>query len=159
MKTLAEFDALLPDEEACRKALMAQRWSDGKVKCPRCGNEKVWALKARPLLSLGLQERPSRQPTSRLANSLTCRKNGGYRFSSITATIFENTKIPLKTWFTIAYLMLTAKKGISALQLHRVIFGEDSTHAYRTTWYVAMRLRAAMRGDVIPPLGEDGGDS
>ena len=155
MKTLAEFDALLPDEEACRKALMAQRWPDGKVKCPRCGNEKVWALKARPYhwVCKSGKETVDKQT----GEVLTCRKNGGYRFSLITATIFENTKIPLKTWFTIGYLMLTAKKGISALQLHRVIFGEDSTHAYRTTWYVAMRLRAAMRGDVIPPLGEDGG--
>jgi len=88
---------------------------------------------------------------------LTCAKNGGYRFSIISRTIFENTKIPLRLWFKIGYLILTAKKGISALQLHRVIFGEDSTHAYRTTWYVAMRLRAAMHGDVIPPLGSDGG--
>ena len=156
MKTLAEFDALLPDEEACRKALMAQRWSDGKVKCPRCGNEKVWALKARPYHWVC---KSGKETTDKQTGEVvTCRKNGGYRFSLITATIFENTKIPLKTWFTIAYLMLTAKKGISALQLHRVIFGEDSTHAYRTTWYVAMRLRAAMRGDVIPPLGEDGGE-
>jgi hypothetical protein len=155
MKTLAEFDALLPDEEACRKALMAQRWPDGKVKCPRCGNEKVWALKARPYhwVCKSGKETVDKQT----GEVLICRKNGGYRFSLISATIFENTKIPLKLWFTIGYLMLTAKKGISALQLHRVIFGEDSTHAYRTTWYVAMRLRAAMRGDVIPPLGEDGG--
>src|ERR1700738_4175342 len=76
---------------------------------------------------------------------LTCAKNGGYRFSVITHTIFEDTKVELKIWFKIAYLILTAKKGISALQLHRVIYGEDSGHDYRTTWYIAMRLRAAMR--------------
>lgn len=155
MKTLAEFDALLPDEEACRKALLAQRWPDGAVKCPRCGNEKVWALPARPYH--WVCKSGAETVDKQTGEVLICRKNGGYRFSLITATIFENTKIPLKLWFTIGYLMLTAKKGISALQLHRVIFGEDSTHAYRTTWYVAMRLRAAMRGDVIPPLGEDGG--
>ena len=67
---------------------------------------------------------------------VTCAKNGGYRFSVITKTIFENTKIPLKLWFKVAFLILTAKKGISALQVHRVIFGEESTHAYRTSWYV-----------------------
>jgi hypothetical protein len=156
MKTLAEFDALLPDEDACKKAIMAQRWPDGVIKCPRCGSEKVWAMPSRPyhwVCKSGAQTLDDQT-----GEVLTCAKNGGYRFSVITHTIFENTKMPLKLWFKIGYLILTAKKGISALQLHRVIFGEDSTHAYRTTWYVATRLRAAMNGDVIPPLGSDGGD-
>jgi len=154
MRTLTEFDALLPDEEACRKALLAQRWPNGQVECPRCRNKRIITLKARPyhwVCKSGAQSIDKETGEIR-----TCAKNGGYRFSLTTETIFENTKIPLKLWFKIAYLMLTAKKGISALQLHRIIFGEDSTHAYRTTWYVAMRLRAAMRGDVIPPLGSDG---
>jgi hypothetical protein len=156
MKTLAEFDRLLPDEDACKKAIMSQRWPDGVVKCPRCGSAKVWAMRSRPfhwVCKSGAQI-----IDDQTGEILTCAKNGGYRFSIISRTIFENTKIPLKLWFKIGYLILTAKKGISALQLHRVIFGEDSTHAYRTTWYVAMRLRAGMHGDVIPPLGSDGGD-
>ena len=36
---------------------------------------------------------------------------------------------------------------MSALQLHRVIFGEDSTHDYHTSWYICQRWRAAMRGE------------
>ena len=126
-----------------------------RSKCPRCGNRRIITLKARPyhwVCKSGAQSIDKETGEVR-----TCAKNGGYRFSLTTETIFENTKIPLKLWFKIAYLMLTAKKGISALRLHRIIFGEESTHAYRTTWYVAMRLRAAMRGDVIPMLGEDGG--
>jgi hypothetical protein len=36
--------------------------------------------------------------------------------------------------------MLTSKKGMSALQIHRMVgFG-----SYRTAWYMCMRLRAAM---------------
>src|SRR5208282_1569689 len=109
MKTLAEFDALLPDEEACRKALMAQRWPDGIVKCSRCGNEKVWALPARPYHWVC---KSGKETTDKQTGEvLTCRKNGGYRFSLTTATIFENTKIPLKMWFKIGYLMLTARRG------------------------------------------------
>lgn len=154
MKTLVEFDALLPNDEACKKAIVASRWPDG-VRCPRCGSSKVWAMPARPYHWVCKSGAESLDKMT--GEVLTCAKNGGYRFSVITHTIFENTKIPLTIWFKIAYLILTAKKGMSALQLHRIIFGEDSTHAYRTTWYVAMRLRAAMRGDVIPPLGEDGG--
>jgi hypothetical protein len=83
---------------------------------------------------------------------VTCHRRNGYRFSVITRTIFENTKIPLNLWFKIGYLMLTAKKGISALQIHRVMFGENSTHDYHTSWYICMRWRAAMAGDMYEPL-------
>jgi hypothetical protein len=62
----------------------------------------------------------------------------------ISGTIFENTKKPLKLWFRVAYFMLVSKKGMSALQIHRTIFGEDSTNDYHTTWYMCQRLRAAM---------------
>jgi hypothetical protein len=40
-----------------------------------------------------------------------------YRFSHITGTIFENTNKPLREWFRVIHLMLTSKKGISALQV------------------------------------------
>ena len=79
---------------------------------------------------------------------VTCAKNGGYRFSVITKTIFQDTKIPLDIWFRVAYLMLTSKKGISALQIHRTIFGEDSGSDYRTSWFMCHRLRCAMRGGI-----------
>jgi hypothetical protein len=44
--------------------------------------------------------------------------------------------------------MLTAKKGISSLQVHRVVFGENSGSDWRTSWYTCMRWRAAMRGEM-----------
>jgi transposase-like protein len=50
--------------------------------------------------------------------------------------------------------MLVAKKGISALQVHRVIFGENSGSDYHTSWYMCMRWRAAMKGDFVPLAGE-----
>ena len=53
-----------------------------------------------------------------------CGGKNGYRFSVLTHTIFENTKNPLKICFKVGYLMLVGKKGVSALQIHRVIFGE-----------------------------------
>jgi transposase-like protein len=49
-------------------------------------------------------------------------------------------------------MMLTSKKGMSALQIHRIMFGEDSGSDYRTSWYICTRLRAAMKGDVLPPF-------
>jgi hypothetical protein len=72
-----------------------------------------------------------------------------------TRTIFENTKISSKLWFKVAYLVLTSKKGISALQVHPMIFGEESTHAYHMSWYMVMRWRAVMKGDAIPLTGPE----
>lgn len=44
--------------------------------------------------------------------------------------------------------MLISKKGISALQMHRVVFGEDSA------WYMCHRWLSAMRGDALKLTGE-----
>jgi transposase-like protein len=126
METLDAFDRRFPTEESCRDYLRDSRWPDG-VTCPKCGNgEKVHALKSRPFYWL-------------------CKHCNNYRFSVISGTIFENTKKPLKLWFRIAYFMLVSKKGMSALQIHRTVFGENSTSDYHTTWYMCTRLRAAMR--------------
>lgn len=136
MQTIDAFDKEFPDETACKKFLVSMRWPDG-VRCPRCkSKERIYALKARPFHWVCCNK--------------GCGERRGYRFSVTTRTIFENTKISLKLWFKVAYLVLTSKKGISALQVHRMIFGEESTHAYHTSWYMVMRWRAAMKGDAFP---------
>jgi transposase-like protein len=126
-KTFADFDRLCPDEPACKRYLMARRWPKG-VWCPRCGNEKVYALKAKPF--------------HWVCKSVACLKESktGYRFSLYVGTIFENTNYPLRTWFRVLYLMLSSKKGMSALQIHRMI----GSGSYRTAWYIAHRLRAGL---------------
>src|SRR6266478_1433833 len=103
MQTLDGFDRQFPTDEACKDYLAGKRWPDG-VRCPRCAaKEKVYALKARPF--------------HWLCKNPDCGGRNGYRFSVITHTIFQDTKVPLRLWFKVGYLMLTAKKGISALQL------------------------------------------
>jgi len=69
---------------------------------------------------LGLQERRLRQAF-------------GFRFSITSGTIFENTQVALNIWFRVGYLMLTRKKEISALQIHRVMFGEKSTPLFHSS--------------------------
>src|SRR6266851_2023260 len=138
MQTIDAFDREFPNEIACKLFLVEMRWPDG-VTCPRCGEkERVYLLKARPF--------------HWLCKGPSCGGRNGYRFSVITHTIFENTKVPLKLWFKVAYLVLISKKGISALQIHRTIFGEDSGSAYHTSWYMVMRWRAAMKGEAFPRL-------
>jgi transposase-like protein len=123
-------------EEACKQFLQERRWPNG-VKCPRCNNEKVYALKARPF--------------HWICKAKTCGGRNGYRFSVISQTIFENTNYPLKTWFQVIYLMLQSKKGISALQVQRLI----GSGAYKTAWYMCHRIRAAMKdGGFAKLLGE-----
>jgi transposase-like protein len=131
MQTLSEFDAQFSDDAACKQFLVDMRWPEG-VKCPRCQNPKVYKLNFKPWHWM----------------CKVCGGENGYRFSVITGTIFQDTKIPLRIWFKIGYLMLTSKKGISALQIHRVIFGEDSGSDYHTSWYICQRWRAAMRGEM-----------
>jgi transposase-like protein/IS1 family transposase len=120
--TVPQFEKLFPTDEACKQYLTARRWPKG-VCCPRCGNEKVYALPARPFNWL----------------CKNCDKRG-YRFSVLVGTIFENTNKPLNEWFKVIYLMLVSKKGISSLQIHRMMgFG-----SYATSLYMCHRVRAGL---------------
>src|ERR1700736_3626593 len=97
--TLAEFEQIFSDEPACLTYLLLRRWPSGPH-CPRCDNERVYESTARPW-------------------HWQCKKCGKdnrspYRFSLKTGTIFEETKMPLRTWFKVLHLMVTSKKGISA---------------------------------------------
>jgi transposase-like protein len=152
METLDVFDKEFSTDEACKDFLIKQRWPDG-VRCPRCdAKDRVYVLKTRPyhwVCKSGAQSLD--EQTGQI---LTCDKRNGYRFSVITRTIFQDTKIPLKVWFKVGYLMLTAKKGISSLQVHRLVFGENSGSDWRTSWYMCHRWRAAMRGDAFALTGE-----
>src|SRR6266853_4901174 len=86
--TVKQFEAMFPDEDACRAYLIARRWPEG-VNCPRCGNPKVYALKS--------------------GFHWQCEQcaDDGYRFSHIAGTIFENTNKPLCDWFRVTHQMLT----------------------------------------------------
>jgi hypothetical protein len=139
MKTFEQFDRQFPNDDACKAYIVQRRWPDG-VRCPRCGaSERVYALK---------------KPFTWTCCQVACGGRKGYRFSVTTGTIFMDTKVSLRLWFKIGYLMLTSKKGISSLQVRRVIFGEDSGTDWRTAWYICHRWRAAMRGDAFPLTGE-----
>jgi len=110
--------------------LVARRWPNGVV-CPRCGNPKVYALKS------GFHWQCEQ-----------CAVNG-YRFSHIAGTVFENTNKPLRDWFRVAHLMLTSRKGMSALQIMRFMgFG-----SYKTAWYMCQRIRVALIERDMDKLG------
>src|SRR2546428_1944988 len=134
--TIKELMARFPSEDECRTYLVQKRWPDG-ARCPRCGSDKVKPLAPKRPFHWQCRE---------------CSKNG-YRFSPLAGTIFENTNVPLRLWFEVINLMLTAKKGISALQVRRLLApvrGKEG--AYRTAWYMCHRIRAAMKNDEFRKL-------
>jgi transposase-like protein len=122
--TIADFERLFPDDNACADYLIAHRWPVG-VRCPRCRSERVYPLKTMAYK----WECPD------------CRTGNAYRFSHLVGTIFENTNKPLRQWFRVIHLMLTSKKGMSALQIYRYMgFG-----SYKTAWYMCHRVRAGLQ--------------
>ena len=130
--TSAQFDASFPDEEACSAYLAAHRWPEG-VSCPRCGNVLVKPHGTIEFAWLCNQCSPS---------------DTNYRFSVIAGTIFENTNKDLRDWFKVMHLMLTSKKGISALQIQRYMgFG-----SYKTAWYMCHRIRSGLANEDFQKL-------
>src|ERR1700757_3248313 len=121
--TIPQFEAMFPDDDACKTYLVGTRWPDGIVRCPRCDSEKVNALPSKPF-------------------HWQCKQcaTDGYRFSVLVNTIFENTNKGLRQWFRVIHLMLTSKKGMSALQIYRMLgFG-----SYRTAWSMCHKIRTAL---------------
>ncbi|MCH9035986.1 MAG: IS1595 family transposase [Chloroflexi bacterium] len=113
-------------EENCREYLEGLRWPNG-IECPRCGSEKI-----------------SRSYTR---NQYDCNLSCGYQFSVTSGTMMHDTHLPLRKWLVAAYLMIEAKKGVSANQLKRTI-----DVSYKTAWYLCHRIRAAMTEAYPVPL-------
>ena len=121
--SIAQFEKLFPHDDACKQYLMGHRWPEG-VHCPRCGHDKVWELESNPWHWQCKNCAPD-----------------GYRFSVLVGTIFENTNKPLREWFRVIHLMLTSKKGISALQVMRYMgFG-----SYKTAWLMCHKVRISLQ--------------
>lgn len=124
------------DEAAAFRHLESVLWPEGPV-CPHCGslNAKHYDLgKTR----LGLRKCAEKD----------CRK----QFTVKVGTVFESAHIPLNKMLQAVYLMTSSKKGISAHQLHRVL-----EVTYKTAWFLAHRIREAMRDGSLAPMGGAGG--
>jgi transposase-like protein len=136
MMTLTQLAERFPSDDACYEYLVSMRWPDG-ASCPSCGSTKVYRLKG------GKSRR------------WVCKgdAHGGknYNFSVLVGTIFENTNIALRTWFQTILLMCQSKKGISALQIQRML----GLGSYRSAWYMCHRIRAAMEsGEFTKLMGQ-----
>jgi transposase-like protein len=120
------------DENAARRHIEATRWPDGPV-CPFCG-------------SIGETVRPL-NGASMGDGWYYCGECKG-KFTVRVGTVYERSHIPLHKWLLAFRLMASSKKGISAHQLHRTL-----NVTYKSAWFLAHRIREAMRADDPEPLG------
>src|SRR5208282_4300927 len=120
------------DDNEARKALEAILWPDGPI-CPHCG-------------VINHAYAPKRPGVYRCAEK-ECRKD----FTVTMKTVMERSKIALHKWLQAFHLMCSSKKGVSAHQLHRTL---DIT--YEAAWFMAHRIREAMRAGGLAPLGGGG---
>ena len=126
------------DEEKAFAYLESVIWSDGKA-CPHCGGiDRITKVKANPAKRIRLG----------LWRCGDCKK----QFTVKVGTVFEHARVPLNKALQATYLMTSSKKGISAHQLHRVL-----EVTYKTAWFLAHRIREAMRSGDLAPFGFDGG--
>lgn len=117
-RTYQEFLEWFADEPACRRYLAHCRWPDG-FKCAQCG-EKA-------------------EPWTTSRGYLHCRHCGG-EVSITSRTIFERTRMPLRTWFAMIWFVTSQKNGASALGLKHVL----GLGSYQTAWTCLHKLRHAM---------------
>src|SRR5918993_2273911 len=104
-------------EDACRKALFEMRWREG-LTCPACGGRSFCELKGRKAFQCNRCKRQVR----------------------LTAgTVFQDTKLPLTTWFAAIYHLTQGKGGISSVELGRRLGVKQGT-----AWLMKHKLMRAM---------------
>jgi transposase-like protein len=111
-----------PDQEAARVYIEARLWPNGP-KCPVCGlGDRITARKGK----------------SGFYQCVQCKED----FTVRTGTIFERSHVPLHKWVYAMYLLVTARKGISSMQLAKEI-----GITQKSAWFVLHRLREACGGN------------
>ena len=128
-KTLQAAIQHFSDYENCRKFMVAVRWLDEIIRCPRCNSEKVTYLaKARLYRCYG--DHPKQ------------------KFSLKVGTVFEDSPIPLEKWLPAVWLVVNCKNGISSYELHRALGVTQ-----KSAWFMLHRIRLAIQSKSFVKLG------
>lgn len=126
------------DEAAAFAFVEGIIWTQGPV-CFHCGCvDRITAV--------------TPNPAKRIRFGLKRCGNCKGQFTVRMGTIFEESKLPMTKWLQAIYLMCASKKGVSSLQLSRVL-----EVTYKTAWFLSHRIREAMRTGDLVPFGSDGG--
>lgn len=113
----AAFRERFGTEEACREALFGMRWREG-LTCPACAGRGFCQL-----------------TTRRLFQCNRCKK----QVRLTAGTVFQDTKLPLTTWFAAIYHLTQSKGGISSIELGRRLGVKQGT-----AWLMKHKLMRAM---------------
>ena len=116
-RNLREFDRIFPDDDACLRFLEKLRWGE-RFDCQACGAEEFWTR------------------ASGLRRCQKCRFDNSVKVGSI----FESSRLPLKTWFYAIWWMTSQKTGVSALNLQKNL----GLGSYRTAWLLLHKIRNSM---------------
>src|SRR5215218_6441356 len=106
-------------EEACREALLGMRWREG-LTCPACGGRGFCRLRTRKVFQCN-----------------RCKK----QVSLTAGTVFQDSKLPLATWFAAIYHLAQGENGISSVELGRRLGVKQAT-----AWLIKHKLMRAMAG-------------
>lgn len=119
------------DAEKARKWLEARIWSEGPI-CSHCSsiNEAT--------LMKGKSHRPG------LYQCNSCREP----FTVTVGTLYERSKVPLNKWLAATHLMMASKKGMSALEVGRLL-----SLSKKTAWFLCHRIRESLRETNPSPIG------
>jgi len=113
--------------------MIAMRWPDGNVRCPRCGKDgAAWMPKAKVYFCSG--------------------KHPKQKFSLKVGTVLEDSPIGLDKWFPAMWLLSNCKNGVSSYELAR-----DLGVTQKTAWFMLHRIHAAMKSKSIHKMGNTGG--
>ncbi len=122
------------DETKAREWLERRLWPEGPI-CPKCG------VVDQATLMQGKTTRPG------LYQCNACREP----FTVTVGTLYERSHVPLHKWLGATHLMMASKKGMSALQISRMI-----GVTYKTAWFLCHRIRESLRETNPSPLGGEG---
>ncbi len=122
------------DADKAREWLEAQLWKNGPV-CPHCG------VVDEATLMQGETTRPG------LYQCNACREP----FTVTVGTLYERSKVPLNKWLAATHLMMASKKGMSALEIGRLL-----GLSKKTAWFLCHRIRESLREMKPTPIGGEG---
>src|SRR5215204_1366687 len=122
---------IFTDETKAREWLEARVWPHGPV-CPHCG------VVGKATLMQGKSHRPG------LYQCNACREP----FTVTVGTLYERSKIPLYKWLAATHLLMASKKGMSALQISRML-----GLPYKTAWFMMHRIRESLKPSPSDALG------
>lgn len=130
-KTLPDLLVAFADEQKAIDHFTSIRWTNGKF-CPLCGCAEEAKIGRMSKTVDGAKVLTNQY------KCYACRE----KFSIRIGTIFQDTKLPLRTWFAAIWMITNHPKGIASTTL-----ATDLGITQKSAWFVLHRLRHAARTD------------